>query len=57
MDVVGYYSVMLARSLNTCEDIINDNIALTMQYREATFRNAELIEQCKIRGINIRNDE
>jgi hypothetical protein len=57
MDVVDYYSVMLTRSLNTCEDIINDNITLTKQYKEAAIRNAELIEQCRIRGINIRNDE
>jgi hypothetical protein len=57
MDVIDYYSVMLTRSLNTCEDIINDNITLTRQHRAAALRNAELIEQCRIRGINIRNDE
>lgn len=57
MDVVDYYSVMLTRSLNTCEDIINDNIVLTRRHREITLRNAELVEQCRIRGINIKNDE
>jgi uncharacterized membrane protein len=57
MDVVDYYSVMLTRSLNTCEDIINDNITLTRQHRVVTLRNAELVEQCRISGINIKNDE
>ena len=57
MDVVDYYSIMLSRTLNTCEDIINDNIVLTRRHREIVTRNAELVEQCGIRGINIRNDE
>jgi NADH:ubiquinone oxidoreductase subunit D len=57
MDVVDYYALMLTRSLNTCEDIINDNIVLTRRHREIVTRNAELVEQCGIRGINIRNDE
>jgi hypothetical protein len=57
MDVVDYYSVMLTRSLNTCEDIINDNIVLTRRHREIVSINADLVEQCRIRGINIRNDE
>jgi hypothetical protein len=48
MDVVNYYSVMLTRSLNTCEDIINDNIMLTRQKREISLRNAKLTEQCAI---------
>jgi len=57
MDVVEYYSVMLTRTLNTCEDIINDNVVLTRRHRETVSRNADLVEQCRIRGINIRNDE
>ena len=57
MDIVDYYSVMLARSLNTCEDIINDNIILTRQHKNITIENARLIEACKIRGLNIKNEE
>lgn len=57
MDVVDYYSVMLTRSLNTCEDIVNDNIVLTRQHRLISIRNSELVEQCRTRGINIKNDE
>lgn len=57
MDIVDYYSVMLTRSLNTCEDIINDNIILTRQHKNAIVENAKLVEMCKIRGLNIENEE
>jgi hypothetical protein len=57
MDVVDYYSIMLSRSLNTCEDIIDDNIHLVRRHREIALKNSTLIDQCRIRGIDIRNDE
>ena len=56
MDVVDYYSIMLTRSLDTCEEIVDENIALTRLHRDLSVRNAELIEQCKISGTNIKND-
>jgi hypothetical protein len=48
---------MLSRSLNTCEDIIDDNIHLVRRHREIALKNSTLIDQCRIRGIDIRNDE
>jgi len=57
MDVVDYYSIMLMRSLNTCDDIINDNISLIRQHKNIALENARLVEMCKIRGLNIKNEE
>jgi len=53
MDVVDYYTVMLGRALNTCEDVIEDNIQLTRRHRMISVRNAELVTSCKTSGVQI----
>jgi DNA-binding Lrp family transcriptional regulator len=56
MDVVDYYSLMLTRSLDTCEELVDENVDLIRRHRDLAVRNAEIIEQCRVRGINIKND-
>jgi hypothetical protein len=54
MDVVDYYALMLTRSLDTCEEILDENIDLTMRQKELSVKNSDLIKQCRISGTDIK---
>jgi hydroxyacyl-ACP dehydratase HTD2-like protein with hotdog domain len=53
MDVVDYYAIMFERTLMTCEEVIDDNIELTRKHRELSFKNADLINRCRLSGTTI----